>query len=144
MSRATVNKLIKASNLGEDDVLKLPIRLFHSIQDEIVNGRYKGIKIEIPSEEMTEPKAIFKDEDRPSPKAARRFKTALEKKLDLFEDGEQRYQEDPLVNTCVRALLSGENPVKILDEVIKMYNSSQELLKKTLERVPHIPTNAPL
>lgn len=112
----------------------------NKLERDIINGRPsaiktyrdrdKGVKIENvdPYYNVNNYKAqIFGDFKFP------RENHSIEEIILMFENGRSRYDTDSVLNSCVNSIVRGGNPIKLLDQVIKMLSDSQEQLIKTVK-----------
>jgi len=55
----------------------------------------------------------------------------LDEILSKFENGEERYMKDPLVHQVVDALISGQDPIVLISQVIEQFNVVKKRLCKS-------------
>lgn len=57
---------------------------------------------------------------------------SLDDLISKFQNGEERFNTDPLFHTIIYSLANGEDPLKIIDNLIKSNNEIMETLRAQL------------
>lgn len=50
--------------------------------------------------------------------------------ISKFEDGEERYQNDPMFNQVINLLADGCEEIKLLDSLLQIYRNNKEQLEQ--------------
>ena len=51
----------------------------------------------------------------------------------VFEDGQERYNNEMLLNKCINAIHRGANPIVLLDQVLKIQAETQNQLTEHIK-----------
>lgn len=54
--------------------------------------------------------------------------------IDKFQNGRERYSKSPTLNYVINSLSRGDDPITLIDQLIDMYDKSQEQLCQTILR----------
>lgn len=57
--------------------------------------------------------------------------------LEQFKDGERRYYEDPIFHSIVKCLERGDDPIRLLDQVLSINENVTKQLHKLIEEKLH-------